>query len=123
MTQQLVEETLHRYNFHVTVAKDGHVGQNQLKNHTYDVVLCDIMLPYADGFQVLDKSRDFVGKTPIIMLTALSDRNNVVRAGQAGASAYLAKPFTNTQLIDKIANSLGLTGAQFFDKKMYPFEV
>ncbi|MCE9599878.1 MAG: response regulator, partial [Spirochaetia bacterium] len=98
MTQQLVEDSLHRYNFHVTIAKDGHAGQTQLKNHTFDVVLCDIMLPYADGFQVLEKTREFVTKTPVIMLTALSDRGNVVRAGQAGAAAYLAKPFTNTQL-------------------------
>ncbi|MBL8022493.1 MAG: response regulator [Leptospirales bacterium] len=123
LTQQLVEETLHRYNFHVTIAKDGHVGQNQIRNHPYDVILCDIMLPYADGFQVLEKARNLVEKTPIIMLTALSDKNNVVRAGQAGATAYLAKPFTNIQLIDKVSTSLGLTAAQLFDKKQYPFEV
>lgn len=64
------------------------------------VVMLDVMLPYADGFQVLAKMRAQAGwkGLPIIMLTAKSQEKDIVRALDAGASDYIVKPFKLEEL-------------------------
>ncbi len=68
-----------------------------------DLILCDAMMPYMDGFQLVEylKSQDAYADIPILMLTAragLDDRN---RALQAGVDDYLVKPFDEMELLNK----------------------
>jgi DNA-binding response OmpR family regulator len=62
--------------------------------------MLDVMLPYADGFQVLAKMRALAGweDLPIIMLSAKSQEKDIVRALDAGASDYIVKPFKPEEL-------------------------
>ena len=64
------------------------------------VVMLDVMLPYADGFQILAKMRAQPGwqDLPIIMLTGKSQEKDIVRALDAGASDYVVKPFKPEEL-------------------------
>jgi DNA-binding response OmpR family regulator len=64
------------------------------------VVMLDVMLPYADGFQILAKMRAQAGwqSVPIIMLTGKSQEKDIVRALDAGASDYIVKPFKPEEL-------------------------
>jgi two-component system, cell cycle response regulator len=90
--------------FDVTTAADGHAAIAAVERATPDVVVCDVMMPGIDGFEVCRrlKSSPATGDLPVILLTA-RDRPEDRRAGEeAGCDAYLTKPFSPLQLIDVI---------------------
>jgi len=68
------------------------------------LVLLDVMLPYVDGFELLRKIRAQVtwSKVPIIMLTAKSQEQTIVRALDQGANDYIVKPFRPGELLARI---------------------
>lgn len=77
-----------------------------------DVVLLDVKLPDADGFEILQKLRAHpVFKTvPVIMLTGSATRESVIRGLAAGADGYMTKPFEAESLIRAVRTVLGLPG-------------
>lgn len=82
-------------------AGDGQVAVDLAEQLKPDLVIMDIKMPRRDG---IDAAAEIAGKriAPIVMLTAFSQRDLVERAGEAGAMAYLVKPFTITELIPAI---------------------
>ena len=66
-----------------------------------DLVLLDVMLPGVSGIEIAQKIRQAHG-TPIIMLTALSESDDIVRGLEAGADDYVKKPFDTTELMARI---------------------
>jgi DNA-binding response OmpR family regulator len=86
------------------VAHDGESGLELARKHKPDVVLLDVMLPDLNGFEVcrrLRGDRDTM-LTPIVMLTALSDRANRTNGYRVGANAYVAKPYDPEELFNAI---------------------
>lgn len=75
----------------VSAAPDGESGLRYAAERHPDVIVLDVMLPGADGFEVCRRFRAS-GTTPIIMLTARSDDLDVVAGLEAGADDYVAKP-------------------------------
>src|SRR4026209_51287 len=73
----------------------GRDAMQMLEHVTPDLILLDITLPGMDGFEVCQRIRDTHDHrlTPIIMVTAMSDTNSVVRALETGADEFLPKPF------------------------------
>ena len=67
-------------------------GENE-----YDIILLDIMLPGKNGDQVLEKIR-LQSQTPVIMMTALGDKQLISQYLLAGANDYIVKPFSNMEL-------------------------
>lgn len=86
----------------VTTVTSGAEALNALANSSqqYDCLLLDIQMPEMDGIELCDHIRAIpvYEKTPIIMITAMSDRGYVDRAFQAGASDYVTKPFDVLEL-------------------------
>jgi DNA-binding response OmpR family regulator len=69
-----------------------------------DLVLLDVMLPYTDGFELLERLRSHEAwkKTPVIILTSRTREHDAVRALSLGADDYLTKPFSPAELVARI---------------------
>lgn len=76
----------------VDCAYDGEEALQYAREHTYDIVLLDIMLPKLTGFEVCQQIREF-SNVPIIMLTAKGDDMDKILGLEYGADDYITKPF------------------------------
>lgn len=81
---------------------DGEEGLEMALRGGYDCLVLDIMLPGISGVEILSSVRGRGLTTPIIMLSALSEVEDKVKALETGADDYLAKPFKTTELIARI---------------------
>ncbi|PIR53186.1 DNA-binding response regulator [Candidatus Peregrinibacteria bacterium CG10_big_fil_rev_8_21_14_0_10_49_10] len=89
-------------NYTASVAFDGNEGLEKAMEKDYDCIVLDVKLPGQDGFAICAALRKDGIKTPILMLTALSDEKNAVRGLDAGADDYLRKPFALEELAARI---------------------
>lgn len=89
---------------HISVdwTADGEEGLSMALKGGYDCLVLDIMLPHVSGWDILKTVRQRGITTPIIMLSALSEVEDKVRALESGADDYLAKPFKTAELIARI---------------------
>ncbi len=69
------------------------------KEQDYDVVITDLMLPGANGIEIVEKSRRLAPDVPVIVITAYASVDTAVEAMRAGAFDYLPKPFNNDQVL------------------------
>lgn len=102
---RLLSHTLSQRGFDVQVADNGRSAIESLDQiQPADLVLLDIMLPYADGFEVLSQIRARKGweNVPIIMLTSKTQEPVVVRAFENGVDDYVTKPFQLGELMVRI---------------------
>jgi DNA-binding NarL/FixJ family response regulator len=95
-TAQLIVDELVERGFDVTVAHDGQQGFVAILKRIPDLVLCDIGIPIMSGFELLERLVELApplgGLPPFIFLTALSGRDNELRARRLGADDYMTKP-------------------------------
>lgn len=82
----------------VSVASDGEEGLRKAFEEKVDLILLDIMLPKVDGYEVCESLRREKIGTPILMLTAKGQVDDVVRGLELGADDYLVKPFSLREL-------------------------
>jgi adenylate cyclase len=92
----------------VTLAENGRVAMEKLRAKAFDLVLLDIMMPEMSGYDVLEqvKADDSLRHIPVIVISALSEIDSVVRCVQLGAEDYLFKPFNAVLLKARISASL-----------------
>lgn len=81
---------------------DGSEALEAAMLNGYDLILLDIMLPSMNGFEVLGNLRNFNNNTPVIILSALNDTENVIRGLDQGAIDYLKKPFELDELLARV---------------------
>ena len=86
----------------VDVAHLGSSGEDEAIATEYDIIILDLMLPDADGVQVVKNIRAAKITTPILILTGKLDETEVVRALDAGADDYLTKPFRLAELLARL---------------------
>jgi class 3 adenylate cyclase/CheY-like chemotaxis protein len=93
--RDLLSRRLQRQGHHVTIAENGQQALKLLETQTFDLILCDIMMPVMNGYQVLEhlKADPALRHIPVIMVSALDDIDSVVRCIELGAEDYLFKPF------------------------------
>ena len=86
--------------YHVLLAKDGNIGTSKAFKLLPDIVLCDIMMPDMDGYEVCRqlKGNPSTKDIPIILLTACSLDEQRARGYESGAEAFMQKPFNVTTL-------------------------
>ncbi|MCT7948514.1 EAL domain-containing protein [Ancylothrix sp. C2] len=94
--------------FEAIGAENGQVGVHLARLEHPDIILCDIMMPLLDGYGVLSAlQQDALTSTiPVICLTAKSERSDLRKAMEMGASDYLTKPFTRVELLKAISTQL-----------------
>ncbi len=93
-----LEEEQHR----VTHCADGIAGAEQALRENYDCIILDVMLPGIDGYSVCEKLRRHQVHSPILMLTALQNVDDIVTGLSSGADDYLTKPFHFRELLARI---------------------
>lgn len=88
--------------YSVTKAVDGEAGIKAIETHKFDLVLCDIMMPQMDGYDVL-KSIKYL-KTPpaFVFLTAKTERQDWRKGMELGADDFITKPFTREEVLGSI---------------------
>lgn len=104
--QQLVSYNLIRSGFHVTCADSAEEAVEHLTREKFDCILLDIMLPGMSGFELCAAIRQSEGKlntkTPIIMMTAKGEEEDVVTGLENGADDYITKPFSPKVMIARV---------------------
>ncbi len=106
--QQLVSYNLLKAGFNVTCADDGNESLERMENENPDLVILDIMLPGINGLDVCRAIRQNKEKweTPIIMLTAKGEEEDIVKGLEYGADDYMTKPFSPKVLIARVKAQL-----------------
>jgi DNA-binding response OmpR family regulator len=101
----LLQFLLEREGYCVTLARDGHEAMQFIDSMPPPrLAIFDIMMPYADGFELLAhlRAKPDWRDVPVMMLTARSQEKDIVRALDAGASDYVIKPFLPEELKARI---------------------
>lgn len=86
----------------VNTATEGATGLRLASNDDYDVIVSDITLPGISGLQLCTNLRTQGIRTPILLLTALSDTDDKIAGLEAGADDYLPKPFEFRELVARV---------------------
>lgn len=97
----LLAEFLSLENFNVDTAPDGEIGLQKALTDQYDLILLDVMMPRMNGFDMLKLLRQ-KNDIPVLMLTAKGDEIDKVLGLEMGADDYLAKPFSERELLARI---------------------
>ena len=99
---------LEAYDIEVITARDGVEATELMQERVPDLLLLDIEMPRMDGYQVAEYVRADarLRKVPIIMITSRAGKKHRDRGKQAGANAYLSKPYKESELIDEVRKLL-----------------
>src|SRR5712664_1313829 len=105
----ILVELLGRIGYHAFAAADGKVGLEWLAGAAAppQAVLLDLRMPVLDGFEVLHRYRSEGGTAPVIALSAMDEKEAVVKAMRLGASDYLVKPIEPEELQQAIERCSG----------------
>jgi DNA-binding response OmpR family regulator/anti-sigma regulatory factor (Ser/Thr protein kinase) len=106
-------ELLEAEEFNPIGADNGLTGLELAQKHQPDLIICDIMMPKLNGYDVLaELRREFKTSTiPLIFLTAKADRQEIRKGMELGADDYLTKPFTREELLAAISSRLSKQAA------------
>ncbi|SNR33588.1 MULTISPECIES: response regulator transcription factor [Hymenobacter] len=97
-----IRRGLEEEGFEVEVAYDGRFGRQLALSHSYDLIILDVILPYASGLEVLQTLRTQDQQTPVLMLTALGTTQDKLDGFNGGADDYLLKPFDFPELVARV---------------------
>jgi DNA-binding response OmpR family regulator len=107
--RDLIRTRLNAAGYDTHIAKDGVEAMNRIGELRPNGVVLDINMPNMDGFSVLQAMRDSPSRrpcAPVLVLTARHDAADVRRAVSLGAKDYLTKPFSDSQLLARVARLL-----------------
>jgi DNA-binding response OmpR family regulator len=96
---ELLRKGLSEEGHTVSCAADGSEGLQALRDHDYDVVILDVMLPKMNGFELAKRLRIDNNRTFILMLTARDSVPDIVHGLDLGADDYMTKPFSFNELL------------------------
>lgn len=90
--------------YDVIAADDGQSGILRAAQYKPDLIICDIMMPKLNGYQVLEviRTNRWLTRKPFIFLSARSSKEEIFNGLLKGANEYITKPFTNFELFEAI---------------------
>jgi CheY-like chemotaxis protein len=109
VTQRIMRQILEREGYQISVASDGFEALESIHAQSFDLVLLDMAMPRLDGMEVLAQLRasEAFHDLPVIMLTASGDDGLRDTAKKTGASAFLTKPSSSTEVVAAVKSLLG----------------
>lgn len=96
----LIKMSLKSAGYFCSCAYDGAAAADLLEEHTYDLILLDIMIPYIDGYELMEYIKPL--EIPVIFITAKSSVENRVKGLKMGAEDYIVKPFDIAELLARV---------------------
>lgn len=101
-------EILELEGYMVEIAENGVVGIAKAKEKLPDLILCDIMMPEADGWQVIKqlKENKSTSKIPFVFITASVEKKEIEAGLEMGAIGYIRKPFEGAELLTTVEECL-----------------
>jgi len=98
----LIQRSLKREGYDVTVAFDGEEGKSYLLKNKYDLLITDLMLPKLDGISLINQIKPNLKDLPILILSAKTSVDERVLGLRSGADDYVSKPFAFDELIARV---------------------
>ena len=104
LNRKIVRDLLRRTSYRLLEASDGEAGLAMAREYHPDLILMDIQLPKVSGIDAMRALRQApaTAETPIIAITSFALSGDHTKAKDAGASAYLAKPYSPRELLSMI---------------------
>lgn len=100
----LIRMSLQKAGYSCEQAMDGESAADRIAEHTYDLVLLDIMLPRMNGYELLNYIK--TTNMPVIFITAMGTLDDKVKGLKAGADDYITKPFEMVELLARVESVL-----------------
>lgn len=110
-TLSLLKQILIRSGFNVSGALNGHEAVAKLGTFNPDIILLDVMMPEMDGWETM-RQLTRISTIPVILVTALATKENVLKGFQAGVDDYITKPFYKDEIVARIHAVLHRTQKQ-----------
>ena len=92
--------------FQVSSATEGTEALRAATKDDADIILLDVMLPRVNGYEICRRVRDAGVQTPIVMLTAKGQEDDIIRGLELGADDYITKPFSIRELAARVRSLL-----------------
>lgn len=96
----LIKLSLKGAGYFCSCAYDGETAADMIEENRYDLILLDIMIPYIDGFELLEYIKPF--NIPVIFITAMNSIDDRVKGLKMGAEDYIVKPFEVVELLARV---------------------
>lgn len=111
---ELLEATFAKAGFEVYSALDAQAALSIFDTHEIDIAILDVMMPGMDGFDLCKRLKSITEKQffPVILLTALTDRQSRITGLECGADDFMSKPFDTTELLIKVRSLIKLKALQ-----------
>ncbi len=94
-----IEHRLKKDGHTIVTSQDGREALKNIEESTFDLIITDIMMPYASGLEIIGALNKKEGKkTPVIVLSAMGQENVVLQAFELGADDFITKPFSPNEL-------------------------
>lgn len=99
-----IKNILSRDGHEVLTAKDGKEAFEKMENCTYDIVISDLMMPYANGLEIVSRLRADINRrhVGIIVVSSVGNEETITEAFRLGADDYLKKPIMAGELLIRI---------------------
>ncbi|PIU44757.1 MAG: hypothetical protein COS95_07315 [Ignavibacteriales bacterium CG07_land_8_20_14_0_80_59_12] len=104
----ILKDELEEEGYAITTAVDGEDAIRLLRQDKFDLVLADIKMPRADGFDVLRTVKAEQPSVRVIMLTGFADLKNAIESKRLGADDFVSKPYDIVDLVTTIERVLSL---------------
>ncbi len=102
-----IEVRLKKDGHELCLAADGQQAMEKIKEFSPDMIITDIMMPYASGLEIISYTRQQEqGKIPIIILSSMGQEDVVLEAFKLGADDYITKPFSPNELSVRVRRLL-----------------
>ena len=111
IVQQFVSSILVENRFEVFTASDGRQALDRIRQLKPDLVILDLIMPYRDGYEVLRllREKEETRNIPVIILSAKSREEDIIRGLEAGAEDFVIKPFNALELVARARKILART--------------
>lgn len=102
--QNVLEKVLTKEGHHVEIAKNGKEGLQKLDLMPYEIVITDLMMPYANGFEIISKLKQHPNteKSSIIVISSITQEDSVMDSFKLGVDEYIRKPMMVGELLLRV---------------------